>query len=107
MTPHVGLRTARILVLIPAWVFLLVATLPAAAAPAQTFKTGSLIIPMDTDYQNSGMLTAFGLVNNLLASGIPVYWCVDPAKSALNAVDFTASAIDVKTSAVINKDRKS
>src|ERR1051326_5929589 len=81
--------------------FVLLSLSSAAAVPVQTFKTGSLIIPMDTDYQDRGMLTAFGLVNKLLASGIPVYWCVDSTKSTVSAVDFTASAIDVKTSAVI------
>jgi len=74
--------------------FVLLSLSSAAAVPVQTFKTGSLIIPMDTDYQDRGMLTAFGLVNKLLASGIPVYWCVDSTKSTVSAVDFTASAIE-------------
>ena len=35
---------------------------PATASTNVQFATGSLIIPMDTDYQDNGMLGAFGLV---------------------------------------------
>ncbi|MGZ3477719.1 MAG: hypothetical protein ACXWUG_30900, partial [Polyangiales bacterium] len=41
-----------------------------------SFAVGSLIIPMDTTYQDTGMLTAFGLVYDLLKKGVPVRWIV-------------------------------
>ena len=69
-------------------------------ALAQGFAAGSLIIPMDTTYQDVGMLTAYGLVYQLTLKGIPVFWAIDPAKAA-GGSDFTASATDVKTNAVI------
>lgn len=70
------------------------------AARADTFGTGSLIIPMDTTYQNAGMLKAYGLAYKLLSGGVPVRWVIDPGK-AYGGTDFTASATDLKTSAVI------
>ena len=45
-----------------------------------TFAAGSLIIPMDTDYQDAGMLTAFGLLDKLLRAGITVNWIIDSGK---------------------------
>ncbi len=85
-----------------------------ALATATTFNPGSLIIPMDVDYQNSGMLRAFGLLYQLLHADIPVSWCVLDNKSlytgstqfptsqaAGNSVDFTTSAVNVVTNAVI------
>lgn len=67
----------------------------------RTFAAGSLIVPMDTTYQDAGMLKAFGLVHLLLRSGIPVSWTIKPGK-AFQAADFTASAVDTSTAAVIN-----
>jgi hypothetical protein len=67
----------------------------------RTFAAGSLIIPMDTAYQDTGMLKAFGLVHALLRSGIPVSWTIKPGKASSEA-DFTASAVDISTAAVIN-----
>ena len=67
---------------------------------ADTFAAGSYIIPMDTTYQDAGMLKAYGLVYNLLRRGIPVRWVVDPAK-ANQGTDFTASAVNLKTNAPI------
>lgn len=71
------------------------------------FDSGSLIIPMDVDYQNSGMLKAFGLLDKLLRAGVPVNWCILRGKTVVDSVsgnlgvDFTASATDFRTGAVI------
>ena len=56
------------------------ATIPATAA-ADEFAAGSLIIPMDTTYQDMGMLRAFGLVYALLADGVPVHWVIRSDKA--------------------------
>src|SRR5689334_6047430 len=87
-----------------------------ATAQETQFAQGSIIIPMDVDYQNAGMLKSFGLVYRLRLAGVPVDWCIATNKSlylgttnalAPNAaapsstVDFTASAVDTRTAAVI------
>jgi len=69
-------------------------------ARADTFAAGSLIIPMDTTYQDAGMLKAYGLVYNLLSHGVAVRWTINQSKAA-QGNDFTASATDFATSAVI------
>jgi uncharacterized repeat protein (TIGR01451 family) len=82
------------------------------AAAQEAFPSGSLIVPMDIDHQDTGMLRAFGLVYKLLLSDVPVAWCIMPGKSlytgaaknptnAANAVDFTAGARDVRTGAAL------
>ncbi|HEY1586113.1 MAG TPA: hypothetical protein VGH63_10540, partial [Polyangia bacterium] len=84
----------------------------ATAVAQQQFPSGSLIIPMDVDYQNAGMLRSFGLLYRLLAGGVTVNWCILPGKTLYtgatanpaspgNSVDFTASATDTRTNAVI------
>jgi uncharacterized repeat protein (TIGR01451 family)/MYXO-CTERM domain-containing protein len=78
----------------------LVGLAAASEAHADSFAAGSLIVPMDTDYQDSGLLKAYGLVYSLLRSGVPVRWVIKSGKS-VGAADFTASAKDHKTSAVI------
>lgn len=45
------------------------------------FPKGSLIIPMDLSYQSTGMFQAYGLVYQLLHSGLQVYWVIDPNKT--------------------------
>jgi len=75
--------------------------LAASNARADTFAAGSYIIPMDTTYQNSGMLKAYGLLYNLLQNGVPVKWILNPNK-AFQGVDFTATGKDHKTNAPIN-----
>ena len=45
------------------------------------FAANSLIIPMDLSYQASGMFQAYGLVYQLLAHHITVYWLIDPNKT--------------------------
>src|SRR4051812_32124460 len=75
----------------------------ASAATPTNFAAGSLIVPMDTTYQDSGMFKAFGLVDKLLRAGIPVSWAVkqpkvvlDQAKGTYEA-DFTASSVDIQS----------
>jgi MYXO-CTERM domain-containing protein len=58
------------------------------------FDVGTLIIPMDTDYQDVGMLRAYGLVYQLLLNGVPVRWAIRGDKSPFEA-DFSATATDV------------
>jgi hypothetical protein len=64
------------------------------------FDAGTLIIPMDTDYQDMGMLKAYGLVYQLLLAGVPVRWLIEPGKN-LGDPDFTTSATDLLTGDVI------
>ncbi|MCU0661521.1 MAG: putative metal-binding motif-containing protein [Myxococcota bacterium] len=64
------------------------------------FNLGSLIIPMDVDYQDEGMLKAYGLVYQLLLAKVNVYWLIKTPKE-VNEVDFETSAKDVATGAVI------
>lgn len=72
----------------------------ASSALADTFAPGSLIIPMDTTYQDAGMLKAYGLVYKLLAGGVPVRWVILQGKT-FGQADFTATAKDHKTNAAI------
>jgi len=67
------------------------AVLVPSAAHADTYAAGSLIIPMDTTYQDAGMFKAYGLVYELLRNGIPVQWAIRRGKN-YGGVDFTASA---------------
>ena len=58
-------------------------TVTAFTAHAQfdrTFPAGSIIIPMDVTYQDTGMLQAYGLVYQLLAQDVRVYWVIDNDK---------------------------
>ncbi len=61
----------------------LLLALPAATARAEdrTFEAGSLIIPMDLAYQDSGMFQSYGLLFALLRQGIQVSWVIDPDKT--------------------------
>src|SRR5690349_8472905 len=52
-----------------------------SAALVTAFATGSLIIPMDTTFQDNGMLKAFGLVYKLVTNDVPVAWVVQTGKS--------------------------
>lgn len=63
-----------------------IALLLATAAPARAgydrdFEAGSLVIPMDLAYQDTGLLQAYGLVYQLLDHGITVYWVIDEDKA--------------------------
>lgn len=64
------------------------------------FDPGTFIIPMDTVYQDDGMLTAFGLVYALLLEDIPIYWIIAPGKG-FGEEDFTSSSTDFVTDEVI------
>ena len=92
-----GLTDMQLRWLIPG---LLAFALPAVAA-ADEFAAGSLIIPMDTDYQDLGMLRAYGLVYELLRQGVPVRWMIKSGK-ANGGVDFTASGTDVMSGAAVD-----
>ncbi|MDD9942454.1 MAG: hypothetical protein OXU20_15555 [Myxococcales bacterium] len=72
----------------------------ASSAATHAFAAGAYVIPMDTTYQNDGMLLAFGLVYELLENGVPVSWVIAKGKSA-DGTDFIASATDVGTAAPI------
>ena len=74
--------------------------LGATHAAADTFAPGSLVIPMDTDYQDTGMLKAYGLIYELLRKGVPVRWVIKKGK-AFQAVDFTTTAKDHKTKVAV------
>src|SRR5262245_21231782 len=103
----VAVRTARVLPCLAVVLLLALAPRPASANQVMSFPVGSLIIPMDVDYQDAGMLKAFGLLDKLLRMGITVNWAITPNKVSTNAAmgrftpDFTASATDFKTNAVI------
>lgn len=82
-------------------VMVLVSALACAGpARADDFLPGSLVIPMDTTYQDHGMLRSFGLLYRLLQAGVPVRWCIRRGK-AHGDVDFTTSAIDHESRAVV------
>ena len=73
----------------PGWlaVLLSLTATPEAAAQVRTFQAGSLIVPMDVQYQNHGMLQAYGLVYRLLQHRIPVYWIVAHDKTLRTECD--------------------
>ena len=52
-----------------------------ARAAERTFPAGSLIIPMDLAYQDTGLLQAYGLLYELLRQNVRVYWVIDPDKT--------------------------
>lgn len=69
-------------------------------ASADTFPAGSIIIPMDTTHQDQGMFKAYGLVYQLLRSGVPVHWAIKQNKTVGEA-DFVADATDLATNGSI------
>lgn len=72
----------------------------ASPAAADHFAAGSLVIPMDTTYQDRGTLTAFGLVHELLRANVPIHWAIKSGKAQGDA-DFTASGTALGTGATI------
>src|SRR5690606_37826960 len=58
-----------------------IALLTPSAARADAFAAGSLIIPMDTEYQDLGIFEAYGLVYELLRGGVPVRWVIKAGKA--------------------------
>lgn len=73
---------------------------PVISGADTTYAAGSLIIPMDTTYQNTGMWKAYGLLYALLQAGVPVAWGIDDAKT-FNGPDFTATTTDLRTGAPV------
>ncbi len=69
---------------------LLAAPKGARAGFPATFEAGSLIIPMDLAYQDTGIFQAYGLVFQLLRQGITVNWVIDPFKTYHSAACNTA-----------------
>ncbi len=67
-----------------------------AIAAADDFAAGSLIVPMDTTYQDKGMFEAYGLVYELLKKGVPVRWVIKIGKKN-GDTDFMATSSDVRT----------
>ncbi len=57
------------------------AALAPATAHSRVFEAGSLIIPMDLAYQDTGILQAYGLVFQLLRQGVEVHWIIEPTKT--------------------------
>src|SRR6218665_3578621 len=72
------------------------------SAVVNSFATGSLIIPLDHTYQNTGMLKAYGPAYKLWSSGIPVHWAVRGDKTSNTAVDFSATAQDITSMASVS-----
>src|SRR5579859_5542918 len=75
----------------------------AVSATNRTFAAGSLVIPMDTTFQDNGTLLAFGLVHKLLQNSVTVYWAIQPGK-AQGGTDFTASGNDWRTNAAVTNN---
>ncbi|MCX4243570.1 hypothetical protein [Paraliomyxa miuraensis] len=73
----------------------------APPAAAETFEAGAYIIPMDLDYQDDGMLRAYGLVYELLRNHVPVRWVIASGKG-YGDPDFAAIAVDVGSGAPID-----
>ncbi|MCY1054027.1 MYXO-CTERM sorting domain-containing protein [Nannocystis sp. SCPEA4] len=71
-----------------------------SSAAADDFAAGSLIVPMDTTYQDLGMFEAYGLVYELLRQGVPVRWVIKVGKG-YNEIDFMAMGTDVRTGVAI------
>ncbi|WAS98828.1 MYXO-CTERM sorting domain-containing protein [Nannocystis punicea] len=71
-----------------------------SSAAADDFAAGSLIVPMDTTYQDLGMFEAYGLVYELLRQGVPVRWVIKVGKG-YSEIDFTATSADVRTGTAI------
>jgi uncharacterized repeat protein (TIGR01451 family) len=72
----------------------------AVSGAVHTFLAGSLVIPMDTTYQNAGMLKAYGLVYTLLKNDIPVSWVIRKSKSSGQA-DFTVAGTNYANGAAV------
>ena len=113
---HSPKTAARSLALRLAPLALAVAALPLLAptcGPAtpgvKAFSKGSVIIPMDACYQGAtgttpaagcpsaggttrdlgDIVKAYGLVYQLIKNDVPVYWIIEPGKTALTSTDLT------------------
>jgi len=85
-----------------AWAVAGVVITSAGPAAADEFEAGSYIIPMDLDYQDEGMLRAYGLVYELLRNDVPVRWTIRTDKD-FGEEDFTATTVDVATGAPVDE----
>ena len=74
---------------------------PAAAAEEHLYLPDTLIVPMDTTYQDFGMLEAYGLVYELLSHEVPVDWVIAPGKD-YGGIDFRASCLDLQSGLTID-----
>lgn len=82
------------------WCIAIIVALGSSTAHADDFAAGSIIIPMDTAYQDTGMLRAYGLVYDLLRNHIPIRWVIASGKE-IGDPDFTANATDLVSDAAI------
>jgi hypothetical protein len=80
---------------------LILAAASPVAAEKKIYEIGTLIVPMDTSYQDYGMLEAYGLVYELLKNDVPVDWVIAEDKD-YSGVDFRASALDVQSALPID-----
>ncbi|MEQ1757290.1 MAG: DNRLRE domain-containing protein [Vicinamibacterales bacterium] len=97
-------RTSWLLALTLALTALLGRDMTASPPPGVLFGPGSLIIPMDNNFQNNGMLRAYGLVYALLRNGVPVSWAINSGKVAGGAdisVDLDALVTDFRTDTTV------
>jgi len=67
------------------------------AIAEKTYLPNSIIIPMDTTYQDNGMFKAYGLVYKLLQNGIPIDWTIKTPKN-YGDIDFSVSSVRTITS---------
>jgi uncharacterized repeat protein (TIGR01451 family) len=110
MKPFFALRKTIVLLLIAlvsSTVMFTPAISSAGPPPPTTFEAGTMIIPMDIDYQSEGMLKAFGLVYQLLLNGIKIHWVIKPFKTidlvtpANSDEDFSVNCTDFETGTVL------
>ncbi|MFN2476900.1 MAG: beta strand repeat-containing protein [Chthoniobacterales bacterium] len=96
-----GVAIAAIAVIAVAAPYSVSDDLPNPSAHFATVPAGSLVIPMGNTLQAIGSpfnIKAYGLVNRLLQTGIPVKWAIKAGK-AKDAVDFSATARQVRPTA--------
>jgi hypothetical protein len=77
--PRVRMRFAIVLATVLSATSLSVTSI--AHAQDREFPAGSLVVPMDLSYQDTGLLQAYGLVFQLLRQGVTVHWVIDPDKT--------------------------
>ena len=64
-----------------------------------TFAPGSLIIPMDDQFQNNGAFLGYGLVYQLLKVNVPVSWVIKVGKRESSLVTTPGGASEAGTTA--------
>jgi len=74
---------------------------PAVWAQNRSYAADSVVIPMDTAYQDNGVFVAFGLMDALLRAGLRVDWAIQPGKG-YGDTDFTApEMVDMRSGAIL------